>query len=300
MQICIKIGKYSSGAPAPFLVIPIIPLLGDQLRTYLINLDRSLDRLNWFMRQAETLGLDVVRVPAIDGDTIPTSLIAKHDEISPRYGNLSPRVLGCFLSHVKVWQMIVDAGDQWAFVAEDDCHISNGIGKFLSSCDWIPDGIDIVKAETVFVRVKMLSRPVCEVNGRALRVLKSFHAGSGGYFLSISAAGKLLELAKQHCEPVDHFLYWPSIERSRWLNAVQLDPAICIQDSVLSPGVGFASLLDDERQTLRGTGPGHYKARGIAKVLRELRRIALQVWNFVQFSVSGLFGRTISRIVLFE
>ncbi len=252
------------------------------------------------MRQAETLGLDVVRVPAIDGDTIPPSLFAKYEKISPRYLNLSPRVLGCFLSHVKGWKMIVDRGDEWAFIAEDDCHISNSIGKFLSSYDWLPDGIDIVKAETVFVSVKMLSLPVCEVNGHSLRVLKSFHAGSGGYFLSINGAGKLIEIAKQHCEPVDHFLYWPSIERSRWLNTVQLDPAICIQDSVLSPGVGFESLLDDERRAFWSTGSKQYKAQGIYKIRREFRRIAVQAWSFVRFSVSGFFGRTISRIIPFE
>jgi glycosyl transferase family 25 len=38
-----------------------------KVRIYVLNLDRSPERLQTFMRSFEPLGLDVVRVPAVDG-----------------------------------------------------------------------------------------------------------------------------------------------------------------------------------------------------------------------------------------
>lgn len=43
------------------------------MKIYLINLDRSPDRLTWFMGQVEGKGLDVVRVPAVDARLLDES-----------------------------------------------------------------------------------------------------------------------------------------------------------------------------------------------------------------------------------
>jgi glycosyl transferase, family 25 len=260
------------------------------LKTYFINLDQAKDRYQWFMEQAKILGLDVERVRAVDGQTVPKSLVARYDAISPRNQALTLGELGCFLSHLKVWDTLLKAGDDWGFIVEDDVHLAEGIGELVGSKNWLPEGVDIVKAETVGLTVRMSSCILGEANGRSLRVLKSFHRGSGGYFLSRQGARRLIEIAKLQCVPVDHFLFSPAYSRIHGLETVQLDPAVCVQDSVLTNGAAFPSLLDVRRANIDPNDPRLRRPSGFAKILREVRRLAIQARNVLLFVIDRILG----------
>ncbi|MGI9254002.1 MAG: glycosyltransferase family 25 protein, partial [Thermomicrobiales bacterium] len=95
--------------------------------TFVINLDRTPDRLGSAMERIQTAGYqDVRRVRAVDGQ-LP-------DELAHAWAALgNPPFLkdrqdfvnqlghqGCFLSHVSVWQRIVDEDIPWATIFEDD------------------------------------------------------------------------------------------------------------------------------------------------------------------------------------
>ena len=255
------------------------------------------------MEQAVALGLDVVRIPAVEGNTISSSEQLRYDSISLDHRVLSPRELGCLMSHLEVWRRIVAAGDPWSFVAEDDLHISKAASQFLAGSGWIPSGIDIVKAETFLDPVTLSNQDINAPGGRTLKGLRSFHAGSAGYFISKDAAKVLLAFAEIHCEPADHFIFWPSGPRKHGLRIAQLDPAICVQDFLLDTGsrkVGFESTMIEERARFWNSDPRSRKLRGVARIPRELRRVAVQMANTLRASMPASLTKTVRKSVDFQ
>lgn len=89
---------------------------------YVINLDRSVERLRLFREKNGHLS-DVTRVSAVDGMTVHRDGLVEAGYMSPDL-SYPPGTLGCALSHVKIWMMAV-ARQQAVTVFEDDVLISH-------------------------------------------------------------------------------------------------------------------------------------------------------------------------------
>lgn len=86
---------------------------------FVMNLERSIDR--WKMAQIQMAGegLMVERFDAIDGRSLSTEELRNQSTRMAMF--LQPRgVIGCYLSHRKFWQMVVDEGYESAIIFEDD------------------------------------------------------------------------------------------------------------------------------------------------------------------------------------
>lgn len=93
------------------------------LRIYVINLDRSTERLTEITRQLDELGLHFERISAIDGKLADATQRACLNELAyqKKHGKHSlPGELGCYLSHVKVIQTFLKTDDEFALILEDD------------------------------------------------------------------------------------------------------------------------------------------------------------------------------------
>lgn len=246
-----------------------------QIPLFLINLDRSPERLNAFCDQMKKLGLTYERIKAVDGCDI------SDEEVHRLLQNQSQALavwergaMGCFLSHRKAWHTIVERELDWAFIAEDDVHIAKA-HPFFSDKSWIPSDADIVKAETHRQRVIMSQRLSQKIDGHSLRKLKSCHLGTGGYFLNASAARFLLSTTESACDPVDHMLFDPCLGLFQQMTVYQIDPAICVQDFLLNntqQQKHFVSTLQDERDAASRPAAPPPKPRGWRKVAREMHR----------------------------
>jgi GR25 family glycosyltransferase involved in LPS biosynthesis len=104
------------------------------LRVYVINLDRRPDRWESAQKTLKKAGFkDIVRVSAVDGKLIDTDQLKRlvHPSVYNELGKIrknhedlgSLGAVGCYLSHLKVWTMIMER-NQPAIVVEDDleCH----------------------------------------------------------------------------------------------------------------------------------------------------------------------------------
>ena len=162
------------------------------MKNYLINLDRSGDRLARMRERFHAIGLDFVRVSAIDGCNLSESdiRIFLKDRRSRRwnYGEI-----GCFLSHLKTWQIFVESGEEFAAVFEDDAFMSSELTSLLTGSGWIPEDVDIVRLETTFWKTE-ISVERTKLSGKlGLHRLLSLHHGAGAYILSARAAKWLLD-----------------------------------------------------------------------------------------------------------
>lgn len=269
------------------------------MKVYFINLDRSRDRLSWFCGQGEKLGLQIERVAAVDAWQLSKEELSRLRDLSSGNNSLSAGEIACFLSHRHCWQRILDCGDEWAFVAEDDIHFCANAADFLGTSAWIPRGADVVKAETN-LKVNEFSFAIAgEAHGHVMRRLKSYHFGSGGYFVSRGAARDLLDYTEKHCEPVDAILFSPRDGMLEHLNVLQLMPAICLQD-VYFANATLESLIVPERVRFHETSPLSVKARGIRKLSRELRRILRQGTNAARSVYAKLARRSLFQKVAFK
>ncbi|MBC6441532.1 MAG: glycosyltransferase family 25 protein [Rhodobacteraceae bacterium] len=244
-----------------------------KVHCYLINLDRSTDRLADFDQQARAAGIQYTRIAAVDGTTIDsatrTRLFAKRSGHLP----LGPREMGCFLSHRAAWQQVVDDTANWAFIAEDDIRFANA-ARFFTHTDWLPAQADMVKAETCRQKIRMSRKPAARPHGHALRRLLSYHGGTAGYFISKQGAEILLRETADKCDAADHILFNPQFGVTQHLQIWQLDPAICVQHRFFQGAEPPESTLDADRaESLREQKimlPG--KPGGLAKIWREISR----------------------------
>lgn len=79
------------------------------MKAHVINLAKRTDRWNRFVASAQETGIDYIRFEAI----VPSG----EDLKAWRH---SPGLLGCNLSHKKLWEQFLDTDEPYLFVLEDD------------------------------------------------------------------------------------------------------------------------------------------------------------------------------------
>ncbi len=179
------------------------------MRTYLINLDRSTERLSIVTDRLAALGLTWERIPAVDGKT----LTAEHKTavVSPNWKfptTLTSGEIGCMLSHRYCWEQFLATGDEWLLVLEDDCVFSPKAYQYLSSPDWIPEGVDLIQLSTVDEPAYCdheISLPT--LNNSLYRIKYSSPKGAYGYLISKRAAQLAVDMSRIIEEPADNFLF---------------------------------------------------------------------------------------------
>jgi GR25 family glycosyltransferase involved in LPS biosynthesis len=112
---------------------------------YVINLDKNEDRLQKFTSSYSSTGLKddpFIRVKAIYGKDINyESYISENVEIK-----MTPGMVGCFLSHLQTYDMILKSNKDYALIFEDDASITEPLDTNVVSniFDSVPSDWDII------------------------------------------------------------------------------------------------------------------------------------------------------------
>lgn len=216
-------------------------MLVKPVQTYVINLDRSTERMAHMAEVLSAYGLEFIRIPAVEANII-----------DPR-GDMLNTEVACFLSHIKVWETFLASVYDYALVLEDDIIMADSFAKTLRDMRCWPKGFDVVKVETAEVcgrRVRVSLPKIADICGRKIYRLISNHEGSAGYILSRDGAQKLMALSKYFTVPVDMFLFCDN--EPRILKVMQMVPAPIRQFSLHGgeKSAIFKSTITPER-TLR-------------------------------------------------
>jgi glycosyl transferase, family 25 len=259
---------------------------------FLINLDRSHERLARFQSLASTVGFEFIRIPAVDGRALNDAELARFRNPDPRFYQLGPGEIGCFLSHRRAWEKIIESGLEWGTVFEDDVHIGADALSILRDLSWIPDDADLVKLETT-LRPVTLSKELqgTPAKNRYLRRLWSRHGGTAGYVISRQCCIRLLADSRTVHDPLDQYMFNPVSQIFKHLHILQLAPALCVQDENYLGGSehSLKSTLHDERSL--------NKPKGLKKLLREITRPLTRLNE--RFSAGNLgFWRGTERVIV--
>lgn len=234
------------------------------MKCYLINLDRSHERLENMQAQFDRAGVSFTRVSGVDGKLLSAEeLMAVVDPVQRWEIPMPASEIGCFLSHKKCIELIACGTDEYVAIFEDDVTLSEDCANLLKQTEWIPENADIIKIDTQDRLVLLEGLEELPEVSRALTRLRSKHLCCGGYIVSRKAAKRILAYMEKISVPVDNLIYDPQYELFSQLTIYQLVPALCMQ-------IDADSLIEDDRRRLRK----EHKKRPSLPVLmwRELTR----------------------------
>uniref|UniRef100_UPI0035C992AA glycosyltransferase family 25 protein n=1 Tax=uncultured Sphingomonas sp. TaxID=158754 RepID=UPI0035C992AA len=244
--------------------------------SYLINLDRSADRLAFVTKRLQALGISYSRIVAVDGGKLSPAEQAAFIALRPRDGrSWGAGQIGCFMSHGDAWQNIADGAAPFGLVIEDDIHLSDAAPALLADATWIPADADIVRLESTGQWLS-LGQVAATIDGRTVRRVRSAAWGAGAYILTKAAAAKLLAAAPVLHTPVDDFLFnVASSAVAQSLTTYQVTPALAEQDKFKadqSTSKGFGSGIETGKINQRLHGLGALR-RAITSTLRGKSRV---------------------------
>ncbi len=222
--------------------------------------------------QFEPLFLKFNRISAVDGLELRDEELEKF-VTDPKWPRPGKSEFACFMSHQKCWKALLESNDDYAAVIEDDVVISKNAAPFLQGNDWIPQGVDLLKLETANMKAYYKRFNRADVNGRKLRIMTSFHYGTGGYIVSRGLAKDLLKSSENYIPaPIDHFLFDPDLNQHHGRVVFQLSPALCIQERFLSDDESALSGDIEERSVYDARMKNKLPVSAGKKILREARK----------------------------
>ena len=185
---------------------------------FVINLKDAQPRREHMERQLRAMGIKAEFVPAVDGAGLCASDRAAYDAARARraYGaEMIDAELGCYLSHYRLLQRIVEANIALALVMEDDIEISADLPQIVRGLADVPDWL-VVRLESLrggVLRpetVKAMGRPIADLGSATLYRLDTHTLGLGAYLIRKEGARRMLNYGRSIFMPIDHTMdrYW--------------------------------------------------------------------------------------------
>ena len=114
------------------------------MQAYVINLARSADRRAHIRTQLRKTHVDYEIVKAVDGRDLDLSDAQVVDPVFAAANVAHPGVVGCALSHLKVYQRILDDGLEVACILEDDVVLPSDLGVLTDAITPHMTGAEVV------------------------------------------------------------------------------------------------------------------------------------------------------------
>jgi len=206
---------------------------------YVINRSKDIERMSRFAASCRKWGISYERVEAINcADTEFDFSPHEADIAETFYGKTQflRGAIGCFLSHVKAWQKIIEADISGALICEDDARFLGPIPPKIIDYDF-PKDSDLIYlnqriAEGLYeiCASKQESVPnlcFCTLLDAAFKLFgvqsQITAPGGEGYFLTRKGALKALSIFKKYgvYMEVDWFLFFHSLsqdERKKFIH----------------------------------------------------------------------------------
>lgn len=96
--------------------------LNEKINFYVINLDRSVDRMEGFKKEFANFPIPYIRVSGVDGSqiTLPHPEYAQKRFFIFNGCEATPGEIGCYFSHIKVIRQFLESDKEFALICEDD------------------------------------------------------------------------------------------------------------------------------------------------------------------------------------
>ncbi len=192
-----------------------------ELAIFVINLDRAAARMQRMAQRFAALGLQPLRVAAVDAAAPAFAAPGYAPGAGDRWA-LLPVEQAIFESHRQIWQRMVDQDLPAALICEDDLLLSRDLPQALADLD--PGAHGVIKLDGFSA-----ARRYGPLQGD-LRAIAEPVPSAACYALSQSAARQLLQDSQQYCATLDDFVFAPRVG----LQPMQRFPALAVQEMCVS------------------------------------------------------------------
>ena len=232
-------------------------------KAYLISLERSPGRRKNFYRYARKTGLDVEWFPALYGLDVDVQDYQKRGYLSDDFKLRLAGSLGTLLSHVHVWEKVVDDPQcEVGLVFEDDAVFGRSFLKDLTAIkqDDIPDDWDMLWLGWH----KLDCDPVNKIFGSPRKSeRKSVNSGHFAYMIKSSSVEKMKALLL----PYDNRRSKDVLLRR---NFDAFKAYFLLNKIVKTPVIGF----DSVRKNINN--PNRIEGRPLKKLVQKIRKLFLE------------------------
>ncbi|MDR1365106.1 MAG: glycosyltransferase family 25 protein [Holosporales bacterium] len=206
------------------------------IHAYLINLDKSEDRLAKITPKLHQLGINFTRIPGVYGkalgDDEKNRLTDRSKYLRFMHNHIGDGTIGCYLSHVKVWESFVESDYSYAVVFEDDASfVPDELRRAIDNLTECKDEWDIVTFDYIHYGHPRKIRDLDSETASSLVKFRTRVGNAGCYLINRKAAIRLLQKSLPIMMPVDHY-YVRSWEFG--LKFTGVTPQIVHQDSATS------------------------------------------------------------------
>jgi glycosyl transferase family 25 len=175
-------------------------------QVFVINLDKSTDRMAKISKRLDELQVPFERISAVYGaDLTSEELQINYD---PKLNAKTYRrelpcgEIGCYMSHIKAWKMIIERKLQCAIILEDDITIDERFREVAERLAGSTDDFDVVKLFCGKSNPKIVASEPIGKNYKLCRFYKIL-SGNQGQLITFNGAKKLLGSHQKFGRPVD-------------------------------------------------------------------------------------------------
>jgi len=181
-------------------------------KVFLINLDSSTERFTFMDEQLKLLGIEYQRISAVYGKDLHDADIAKVYDLQKNLQKYDKKLnvgeIGCYLSHVQCWQMIVEQQLDYALILEDDSVLDPALMTVMQHIDNLSSDWDYIKL-CHGRKQKGIVTSLALDDRFSLSTCLKLPSSTRGQCVSLPGAQKLLATAYPIARPVDiDIQYW--------------------------------------------------------------------------------------------
>ncbi len=176
----------------------------DDLPVWLINLPRATRRREKMEVQLAALGLPYTLFPGVDGLAEQARLLANTDVVAFER-NMGRKVLiggiGCYHSHLAVWEAFLSSGKSMALILEDDVVFHDDFLPALRLALRAQEHWDFLKLNRIRAKLSVAQG---RVGSYRLNAYVGPATGTGAYLIKRETAAKLLPAMRRVTRATDH------------------------------------------------------------------------------------------------
>ena len=251
------------------------------MKTFIINLEKDIERKEDIVSQCITFNLDYTVIPAVDGRKLSEDDLNRLIDPEKSKG-MTRGEIGCSLSHYNIYKKIVDDNINHALILEDDAQLEPNLVRAL----------ELLKNYRFDIPTIVLLGPINKHATRNsnqlsddIKMVSVIEATlSHGYFINKSAAQKLTD-----------FLYPIWLEADRWVffrdyNVIDVK-ALTPPSITLSTLSNTSTIWPTEQELKQRVNIENERSITLKKIKRERRmmmKIRLFFWRNITRKIVGV------------
>ena len=203
---------------------------------FVVNLTESTERRKRIQEQLDQLGLQAEFFPAVRGKSLDAAELATNYDDSSFFRPLSPGEIGCALSHVFIYKLIIERNIDHCLILEDDVLISEHVSKIMASIETVinPDSPELI----LLTSLKEYSEnDSISLNIDNYRIVPVIRAGcTHGYIITNAGARALYQYCYPIRKPADWWELVQHLITVRGIDPIVIDWDTTSFESLITPG----------------------------------------------------------------